>query len=387
MKKKRNGASKGVILIAPVILIFAVLGAVVFSIASKISQEMSDAAIDNLSESLDLIQGTIEVILKSEAEFQQMIAQELAIVENPEEFICAYNRNEMMVKISLIPAGKTEGFSNTGETFTEDELDFSNGNSIDGLPISKSYLNSMGTWAYTMKCPVVKGEKEIAALYVEYIYDSFDEALPDKFYSSSAILYIMDTRSERFVLKPKGMGERAAGHLNLEDFYRANNILEENMKKDISKSIKAGQNVMFYHEVLKKDSLIYMWSVGQGSAYLVGYVPVEAIQREGSAVNQNLFIVVAVMLLAFLISCTLYFLNEKQQMQVRKEREKEREIHNKQLGEALQAAQAANHSKTTFLSNMSHDIRTPMNAILGFTTLLAKDADSPAKVREYTKKI
>ncbi|WP_356918522.1 histidine kinase dimerization/phospho-acceptor domain-containing protein, partial [uncultured Dubosiella sp.] len=40
-----------------------------------------------------------------------------------------------------------------------------------------------------------------------------------------------------------------------------------------------------------------------------------------------------------------------------------------------------------FLSNMSHDIRTPMNAVLGFTTLLARDAENPEKVRDYTKKI
>ena len=53
----------------------------------------------------------------------------------------------------------------------------------------------------------------------------------------------------------------------------------------------------------------------------------------------------------------------------------------------MQAAQVASNSKTMFLSNMSHDIRTPMNAILGFTTLLAKDADNPVKVREYTSKI
>lgn len=62
-------------------------------------------------------------------------------------------------------------------------------------------------------------------------------------------------------------------------------------------------------------------------------------------------------------------------------------MHNRQLAEALRAAQAASNSKTTFLSNMSHDIRTPMNAILGFTTLLSKDADRPEKVREYTGKI
>ena len=57
------------------------------------------------------------------------------------------------------------------------------------------------------------------------------------------------------------------------------------------------------------------------------------------------------------------------------------------LEDALAAAQHANRAKTTFLNNMSHDIRTPMNAVLGFTTLLAKDAENPDKVREYTKKI
>lgn len=83
----------------------------------------------------------------------------------------------------------------------------------------------------------------------------------------------------------------------------------------------------------------------------------------------------------------MYYLNQRQQNKVRREREAERELHNKQLTEALQAAQLASNSKTMFLSNMSHDIRTPMNAVLGFTTLLARDADNADKVREYTGKI
>ncbi len=57
------------------------------------------------------------------------------------------------------------------------------------------------------------------------------------------------------------------------------------------------------------------------------------------------------------------------------------------LRDALSAAVAANSAKSNFLSNMSHDIRTPMNAIVGLSTLLAKDADNPEKVREHTKKI
>lgn len=57
------------------------------------------------------------------------------------------------------------------------------------------------------------------------------------------------------------------------------------------------------------------------------------------------------------------------------------------LREALSQANRANEAKSAFLSNMSHDIRTPMNAIIGFTVLLAKDAEEPDRVREYTRKI
>lgn len=57
------------------------------------------------------------------------------------------------------------------------------------------------------------------------------------------------------------------------------------------------------------------------------------------------------------------------------------------LEEALAIAKEANEAKSTFLSNMSHDIRTPMNAIVGLSTLLQRDSDKPEKVREHTKKI
>lgn len=57
------------------------------------------------------------------------------------------------------------------------------------------------------------------------------------------------------------------------------------------------------------------------------------------------------------------------------------------LKSALEIAQNANQSKSNFLANISHDIRTPMNAIVGFSILLSRDADKPDKVRDYTKKI
>lgn len=389
MGKKHNGSrtDKGFSLFISIILIFLFLGIIVFSVSRKIISEMEESATQNLQESLDLIECTIEAILNKEAEYQRLMAQGVAAMEEPEAYVRNYGGSETMVKIALIRSGETEGISSTGEVFTEEELDFSAGGTIDGLPVSQSYVNYMGTWAYCVKCPVVKDGQEIATLYVEYIYDSFDKSLPEGFYNKKAMLYIMDAETERFVLKPKGMGERSAGHLNLADFYRANDIQEEGLREEVEACLKKNQNIMFYHDIRNKNSLNYMWSVNGGTLYLIGYVPIEAIQQEGKTVNHNIFIVVAVMLIAFFLCCLIFYFNQRQQSKIRKEREAEREISNHRLAEALQAAQLASNSKTMFLSNMSHDIRTPMNAVLGFTTLLLKDAENPDKVREYTNKI
>ena len=59
---------------------------------------------------------------------------------------------------------------------------------------------------------------------------------------------------------------------------------------------------------------------------------------------------------------------------------------NQALSDAVAAAETANRAKSTFLSNMSHDIRTPMNAIIGFTTLAISNIDDKERVKDYLAK-
>ena len=63
------------------------------------------------------------------------------------------------------------------------------------------------------------------------------------------------------------------------------------------------------------------------------------------------------------------------------------ELQRQQLEQALSLAQSANRAKTTFLNNMSHDIRTPMNAIIGFTELASRHIDNPEQVQDFLSKI
>ena len=62
-------------------------------------------------------------------------------------------------------------------------------------------------------------------------------------------------------------------------------------------------------------------------------------------------------------------------------------IFNQELEDAVNMARRANLAKSTFLSNMSHDIRTPMNAVIGFATLALANPDDTDKVKDYLSKI
>ena len=109
------------------------------------------------------------------------------------------------------------------------------------------------------------------------------------------------------------------------------------------------------------------------------------------------FIIIFTLIVAvFVILGISFVMHRNQQEAIRVERENNAKLETvntklrqaKQAAEeAFQVAQEANRSKSNFLANMSHDIRTPMNAIIGITSLIRHDAGDKDKVIEYADKI
>ncbi|MBQ3418134.1 MAG: response regulator [Ruminococcus sp.] len=104
-----------------------------------------------------------------------------------------------------------------------------------------------------------------------------------------------------------------------------------------------------------------------------------------------LIIGIAALIIFFLIRNAIRKRNElcnqeKSRLEL-EEKNKELAESQKALSDALIAAENANRAKTAFLNNMSHDIRTPMNAIVGFTAMAATHIDNKQQVQDYLSKI
>ena len=180
-----------------------------------------------------------------------------------------------------------------------------------------------------------------------------------------------------------------------------------------------GSSFAVAKERLARTGSCYSNAVLDGTEYFYALKQMENAQwtlaflvpAEYVAVNtQKLVGIVMVIIIGFaaVFSVTAVFvgwilLREKQQQELRAEKETNLRLeqYNIQLtqandemrraqnaaAEALQSAERASKAKTDFLSNMSHDIRTPMNAIIGITTLMKNELHEPEKLAEHLSKL
>ena len=260
------------------------------------------------------------------------------------------------------------------------------------------YLVAIPCQEYT-----INGET-YTAIGTVYDHSKLDSMLKLKGYDGKAYLFMLDNDGNITYTNQSG------------DKYLRNYSLLKHLKGE--QAITEEEADWFKKKFDNRESGVAL--LGKQNPYYLGYCPIESnntilvcIVAKGVVDNvlmdyQKTVLFTTILMAGFILllfAGLFYSISrlsladqkaeyEKRKNELHLQTMKEMEVINQKLKkaknvatEALQTAENANKAKTDFLSNMSHDIRTPMNAIIGITSLIRHDAGNKAKVIEYADKI
>ena len=260
------------------------------------------------------------------------------------------------------------------------------------------YLVAIPCQEYT-----INGET-YTAIGTVYDHSKLDSMLKLKGYDGKAYLFMLDHDGNITYTNLSG------------DKYQRNYSLLKHLKGE--QAITEEEADLFKKKFDNRESGVAL--LGKQNPYYLGYCPIESnntilvcIVAKGVVDNvlmdyQKTVLFTTILMAGFILLLFVglfYSISrlsladqkaeyEKRNNELHLQTMKEMEVVNQKLKkaknaatEALQTAENANKAKTDFLSNMSHDIRTPMNAIIGITSLIRHDAGNKAKVIEYADKI
>ena len=260
------------------------------------------------------------------------------------------------------------------------------------------YLVAIPCQEYT-----INGET-YTAIGTVYDHSKLDSMLKLKGYDGNAYLFMLDNDGNITYTNQSG------------DKYLRNYSLLKHLKG--KQAITEEEADLFKKKFDNRESGVAL--LGKQNPYYLGYCPIESnntilvcIVAKGVVDNvlmdyQKTVLCTTTLMAGFILllfAGLFYSISrlsladqkaeyEKRNNELHLQTMKEMEVVNQKLKkaknvatEALQTAENANKAKTDFLSNMSHDIRTPMNAIIGITSLIRHDAGNKAKVIEYADKI
>ena len=284
-------------------------------------------------------------------------------------------------------------------------LDLRNGYNIGKL-VSLDY-NQKKKDGYLVAIPcqeyTIKGET-YTAIGTLYDHSKLDSMLSVKSYNGNAYLFMLDNDGNITYTNQK------------EDKFFRNYFLLKHLKGDQAITEKEADSLQ--KKLDGREQGVEL--VESDKPYYLGYCPIENNNTmlicivEKSVVDnvlrdyQKTIVFETILMAGFILllfAGLFYSISrrslaeqkaeyEKRNNEIQTQAMKDMEESNKKLKkakdittEALQTAENANKAKTDFLSNMSHDIRTPMNAIIGMTSLIRHDAGNKEKVIEYADKI
>ena len=252
--------------------------------------------------------------------------------------------------------------------------------------------------------PLSVGAEKMEYLFVYYKLDSYLGLLKMESFGGNGRIRIIDSRGTT-LLHSDNLPDSENRYLFFGTFKNAE-FLRHDIVKDsdsfreyvlseksdaIHVKLDSGEDEIISFARIPDTDWHIVISIDQSLVMGTRLLSVEKIGRT------SMLAVMLIVLFALLAIFVVVYQSQRQTEAQNKELEKLNEqlrVNNTSLEEArhlaeqsFRVAEEANKAKSTFLSNMSHDIRTPMNAIIGFTTLAASNIDNQEKVKDYLSKI
>ena len=252
--------------------------------------------------------------------------------------------------------------------------------------------------------PLSVGAEKMEYLFVYYKLDSYLGLLKMESFGGNGRIRIIDSRGTT-LLHSDNLPDSENRYLFFGTFKNAE-FLRHDIVKDsdsfreyvlseksdaIHVKLNSGEDEIISFARIPDTDWHIVISIDQSLVMGTRLLSVEKIGRT------SMLAVMLIVLFALLAIFVVVYQSQRQTEAQNKELEKLNEqlrVNNTSLEEArhlaeqsFRVAEEANKAKSTFLSNMSHDIRTPMNAIIGFTTLAASNIDNQEKVKDYLSKI
>ena len=388
----KQGRRRSIIILIIAALLFGLMAEVTYIQGSRIRQTLNQAAYTNMENSLKNLSNMMTNTFLLDKRYAQVLASSLSGIEDKQARIQTMEYDTSSIyQIYYGIANAQTAVGKDGKRIDLSEREFVE--HANGIVRSKVFMEDIGTFAYILREPVNEEGKTVGYLYIEYLTSRFNRLLPQNVANGNDVS-VMDAETFHYIYIPSISSSGV--HIN---FRKLGVYLKDPSQADaavaeIEEVVRSRQYYMnifrmntFGSEQSEADYVVFLWPVDDGEYYLSGFTKVDFLQSERVSVENTISTMAALLVaicIAVLVLLAIFFLRT---MGAARSRAALQEKHSQELDAALQVAKAANESKSNFLSNMSHDIRTPMNAIIGYTTLINREADEPGKVREYTRKI
>ena len=210
-----------------------------------------------------------------------------------------------------------------------------------------------------------------------------------KAYDKNNTVYVLNEQGEKLFT---GTDEGILSGYNLYSVLGKMEYLHGSSLEEAKKELKAN-GVAYSNAVLNGREYYYsLYQMDKAEWILLFLVPSDYVAEntvQMMDMTVRLIMIFAISLLVFCIMIVYWLLRKRQKQEIARERKLNRklEVMNQQLEKAVETAEDASRAKSDFLANMSHDIRTPMNAIVGITSLMEHESGKSDKLRGYIDKV